>query len=74
MGPLFASETVAWVAPTVFSRKDLVVRIQFCLPLSTLHIRPGIIPHLSLRGPCVLDTGSGKDKEKSDNMDEPLFL
>lgn len=57
----------------MFPRKDLVVRIQFGPPLSILHIRPGITPHLSLRGPCVLDAGSGKDKEKRDNMDESLF-
>lgn len=66
MGPLFASETVAWVAPT---RKDLVVRTQFCSPLSSLRIQPEITPHLSLRGPYVLDTGFGKDKEKRDDMD-----
>lgn len=70
MGSLFAPETVAWVAPT---RKDLVVRTQFCPPLSILSIWPGITPHLSLHGPYVLDTGSGKDKEKRDDMDETLF-
>lgn len=64
---------VTWVVPTVFPRKDPVVRTGFCTPLSILHIWPGIAPHLSLHGPYVLDTGSRKDKEKGDNMDKCLF-
>lgn len=46
------------------------VRSGFCPSPATLHMWPGITPHVSLYSAYALGIGSRKDKEKRDNMDQ----